>query len=370
MIPTGYSRSCIAIYLGTLLDWPASGQLPTTPQLRASDIVNAADYRAGGVAPGEIVVVYPSNAGPPSIVPWGLNGDPSRTTLLGETSVLFDGVPANIVYSVRGQVGAIVPQEVAGKKTTQVIVEYQGQRSPPVNLAVIDSTPALFTLDASGKGQAAMLNETGCCNSVRNPAVRGTLASLYATGEGQIASGRIARNISVTVGEVPAPIFYTGHPGAALQVNFRVPANAPVGDAVPLVLTVGKRQSSSQVTMAVRSAQRRVLVLNNDAVIRRRLVRILGKAGYQVSTAQQTLEQPDLAILDLAMPTEEALEIIRALREVRAQLRIMTVSQSLDPDALRTADLLGAQAVLTQPFTAVKVRTRVRALLQMRPAVY
>jgi uncharacterized protein (TIGR03437 family) len=30
-----------------------------------------------------------------------------------------------------------------------------------------------------------MLNETGCCNSTRNPAVRGSISSLYATGEGQ-----------------------------------------------------------------------------------------------------------------------------------------------------------------------------------------
>jgi uncharacterized protein (TIGR03437 family) len=364
MIRTGYSRSCIAIYFGAVMHWPASGQLPIRSELRASDIVNAADYRAGGVVPGEIVVVYPSNAGPPGMVPWGLTGDPTTTTLLGETSVLFDGVPANIVYSVRGQIGAIVPQEVAGKKTTNVVVEYQGQRSPPATVAVIDSTPALFTLDASGKGQAAMLNETGCCNSIRNPAVRGKLASLYATGEG------IARNISVTVGGVPAQIFYSGNPGAALQVNFRVPPNAPVGDAVPLVLRVGKRQSSSAVTMAVRSARRRVLVLQNNAVIRRRLVRILAKAGYKVSTTQQAMEQSDLAILDLAMPKEETSEIIEALRKARPQLRIMTVSSALDADALRTADLLGAQAVLTQPFTALKVRSRVRALLEMRPAVY
>jgi hypothetical protein len=48
----------------------------------------------------------------------------------------------------------------------------------------------------------------------------------------------------------------------------------------------------------------------------------------------------------------------------------MTMSQASDPDALRAADLLGAQAVLTQPLNAVKIRSRVRTLLEIRPAVY
>jgi uncharacterized protein (TIGR03437 family) len=311
------------------------------------------------------------------MVPWGLNGDLKRITLLGDTRVLFDDRPATLLYAVRGRVGAIVPHEVAGKKTTQVVVEYQGTRSPPATLAVIDSTPALFTLDASGKGQAAMLNDTGCCNSVRNPAMRGKPASLYATGEGRIPSGRIARNISVTVGGVPAQVLYTGNFGS-LQVNFRVPQNAPVGDAIPLVLRVGDRQSSPDVTMAVRSALQRVLVLDEDIVIRRRLARILGAAGYLVSTEWNgheepnalATEQPDLVIVDLGMPPQETSDVIRTLRKTHPQLRIMTMSQASDPDALRAADLLGAQAVLTQPLNAVKIRSRVRTLLEIRPAVY
>jgi uncharacterized protein (TIGR03437 family) len=372
-------RAVLFICLGSLLNGPARGQpgakSPADPQLQPSDIVNAADYSSGGVTPGEVVVIYPSNAGPLQMSPWGLNGNMRQATLVGETRVLFDGLPATIMYSVRGQVGAIVPHEIAGKKTTQVVVEYQGRRSPPVTLAVIDGAPALFTLDASGKGQAAMLNETGCCNSVRNPAVRGKPASLYATGEGQL-SGTIARNVSVTVGGVPAQVLYTGNFGA-LQVNFRVPANAPLGDAIPLVLTVGGRPSSSAVTMAVRSARRRVLVLSDNAAIRRRLAGILGRAGYPVLTwrgqqgaTAQAAGPPDLIIFDLAMPKEEVSEIVRTLRIIRPQLRILATSSALDPESLRAADFLGAQAILARPLNAVQVLARVRTLLEMRPAVY
>jgi hypothetical protein len=37
------------------------------PQLAANAVVIAADDRGGGIAPGEIVVLYPSHAGPPTL---------------------------------------------------------------------------------------------------------------------------------------------------------------------------------------------------------------------------------------------------------------------------------------------------------------
>jgi uncharacterized protein (TIGR03437 family) len=359
-----------AVVAGTadsITQWPAVDQFAGGPELFARDVVNAADYSGGGVAPGEFVVLYPSNAGPPDMVPWGLEGHLGAPTPVGETRVFFDNREAPVVYSVSGKVAVVVPNEIAGKKTTEVVVEYQGRRSHPVWLAVLASTPALYTLDESGKGQAAMLNETGCCNSVRNPAVRGTVASLYATGQGRLAPGRIARNIAVTVGGVPAEVLYTGY-GPSMQVNFRVPANAPAGDAVPLVLTVGNRRSSPDVTMAVRSARQRVLVVDGDTASGNRLARILGGAGYQVSTVANA--PPDLAILDLGMPQEESLEKVRALRKAYPQLKIMAMSRVFGPEALRAADLLGAQAVLTKPLNAATVLKRVSTLLQRRPAVY
>jgi uncharacterized protein (TIGR03437 family) len=354
-----------SLFLFVVLRGVAMDSPDNRPELLARDVVNAADYSGGGVAPGEVVVLFPSNAGPPDMVPWGLDANLKRPTLIGDTRVLFDNIAAMVLYSRRGQVGAIVPRSVAGRKTTEVVIEYQGKRSPPAAVPVIVSAPALFTLDASGKGQAAMLNDTGCCNSVRNPAVRGSAASLYATGEGRIAPGRIARNISVTVGGVPARVLYTADAGA-LQVNFRIPENAPVGDAVPLVLKVGVRESAQAVTMAVRSARQRVLVLDGDAAVRRRLARILGDAGYEVLAAD-TQTQPDLVILNLEMSHEPTLERVRA---INPQLRILAVSSTLGPSDLRAADVLGAQTIITTPLNETQFLFRVRSLLRRKPAVY
>lgn len=161
------------------------------PELSARDVVRSADRKAGAVAPGEIVILFPSNAGPETLAPSERNPDGRVSTRISDTRVLFDDIPAPMVYSIRGEVSAVVPYEISNKKVTHVVVEYRGLRSAPVPLPVVESAPALFTLDSSGIGQAAMLNETGCCNSARNPAARGSVVSLYATGEGQTNPPRV-----------------------------------------------------------------------------------------------------------------------------------------------------------------------------------
>ncbi len=87
------------------------------------------------------------------MAPWGLDANLRTTFSIGETRVLFDNVAAPLFYSMRGQVGAVVPTEIARKKTTEVVVEYQGQRSPPVNLDVVDSAPAVSLWTHRGKGR-------------------------------------------------------------------------------------------------------------------------------------------------------------------------------------------------------------------------
>jgi uncharacterized protein (TIGR03437 family) len=392
-VSAGVKRAVIAV-----AQWPSTDLFANGPELFARDVENSADHSVGRVAPGEIIILYPSNAGPPELAGTQLNGDGRVATVTGETRVLFDGIAAPMASSVRGRIGAVVPYEIAGRKTTQVVVEYRGVRSPPVTLAVVDTAPALYTLDGTGKGQAAMLNETGCCNSARDPAARGNIVTLFATGEGQTtprgvdgAIARYSRNadlpkprlpIAVMVGGVPAEIAYAGEAAdsvaGSLQVNFRVPARAPLGDTVPLVLTVGGSRSPDGVTMAVRSEIQRVLVLDGDAALRNRLTGILKGAGYEVFPARDGTEalaqagrHPlDMVISSLAMPEADRLETIRAIAAERRQLKIIVTATALDPTALRAADLLGAQAILTKPVAAERLLRRVRELLRVHPVPY
>jgi uncharacterized protein (TIGR03437 family) len=391
-MPRAFVRAWIWVCLCIALPGASEG-----PVLLERDVISAADHSSGRVAPGEIVLLYPSNAGPEVLAGTYAGADGKVLTLLGQTRVLFDGIAAPMSFSVRGQLGAVVPYEVANKKTTEVVVEYQGVRSPAVRLAVVNSAPAVFTLDLSGSGQAAILNDTGCCNSARNPATRGSIAVLYATGEGQTRPLGISGNVSVhaRIADYPVPqlpvqvwvggeraeIAYAGEAPHAvaglLQVNFRVPARVPVSDAVPIVLWVGDTRSQDGVTMAVRSSVKQILVIDRQPAARNWLARVLAHAGYEVFTAEndaEALRQADEHPIDLVIVSiqagEDKLAAVQALRAERPQLRVVAVAGKIGPATLRTVDLLGAQAVLTKPMDRGSVLRRVRGVLQIRPVSY
>jgi uncharacterized protein (TIGR03437 family) len=332
------------------------------PQLSARTVVNAADYRGGGVAPGEIVVLFPANAGPLRLAEWPtifprtaddlayIERQPGWETI-GSTRVLFDGIAAPVVYSVDGEVEAIVPDEVSNRTDTEVVVEYKGARSSAVKVPVIARAPAIFTRDSSGGGQAAMLNQTGCCNSPFDPAMPGSIATLFATGE-----GRPAWSVTVTVGNVPAEVLYANNLGM-LVVNFRVPVNAPTGDSVPLTLTVGDFRNIEGVTMAIRPTSHRVLIIGSDPVLGP-LTEILKRSGYEIVTTRDP--QFDLVIADLATP----LATIEAIRTTHAHIKIAIAADDATPTLLKDADILGASAVLTSSLSEETILQRVAALLR------
>jgi len=375
----------------------ASVTLPAAPQLSAAQVVNAASFLPGPVAPGELVVLFPANAGPAAMVPAQLDSHGRATTVLGETRVLFDGVAAPLAYASRGQICAVVPYETAGRDSTEVVVEYQGLRSPAVTLPVARTAPGLFTLNSSGKGQAGMLNETGCCNSARNPAMRGSIVALYATGEGQTSpagmDGRVIPYttladlprprlpVKVKLGGVRAEVVFAGaapNMVSMMQVNIRVPVKAPLGDAVPLVLTVGGNSSPATATMAVRSREQMVLIVEADTTRRNRLMDIFSGAGYIVLASRtagdavaQTRAYPvDLAVFSLALPEAERLAASREMQALRPLLKIVATAPVAGADALRAADMLGAQAIFAAPLSAAAIRPRIRELLRSHPVPY
>jgi uncharacterized protein (TIGR03437 family) len=359
-------------------------------------VVRAPDQFSGPISPGEIVILHSPNIGPAVLAGAQIDGAGNVTTELAGVRVLFDEFPAPISYVVTGEIMAVVPYEIAGRRTTQVVIEYRGQRSPPVTLDVVESSPALFTLDSTGHGQAAILNELGCCNSALNPDKRGAIATLFATGEGQTTPPGITGGVSfygrpadypvprlpihVTVGGEPAEIVWAGEAphsiAGSLQVNFRVPANAPLGDAVPITLTIGDSSSPSDVTMAVRSASPRVVVIDPDPVTREWFKKTLAGASFDVAaarTASEALGQAkapiDLVVLSLAVPAADRLETLRVLQAGHPQFAVAALGTALwlSPTTLKAADSFGAQAVFIKPLSARPILSRIRELLRPRP---
>src|SRR5262249_48098809 len=118
-----------------------------------------------------------------------LNDDRRLATTLAETRILFNGVPAPLLYVSNKQSTAIVPYAVAGRTSVDVQVDYKGVRSYALTVPVLTSRPGIFSLDASGQGQGAILNQDGSLNSPSNPAPRGSIISIFATGGGEAAAG-------------------------------------------------------------------------------------------------------------------------------------------------------------------------------------
>jgi len=259
-----------AQYSGSDANWPAAATffVQLVPVIANGGVVNAAHYRGTAVSPGEIVTIFGSLMGGSQLSRLELNADDSLASELSRTRVLFDGVAAPLVYASSKQISAIVPYAVAARPTTQITVEYQGSTSSPLELAVVGSAPGLFTLDSSGSGPAAALNQDYSLNTGAHPESRGSIVMLYATGEGQTdpagVDGRITGTIlarplltvSVSIGGVAAEVTYAGGaPGlvaGVLQVNARVPASSPAGPTVPVILRIGAATSQAGATIAVK----------------------------------------------------------------------------------------------------------------------
>jgi uncharacterized protein (TIGR03437 family) len=240
------------------------------PVLTAAGVANAASMTAGAVAPGEIVSLFGSALGPAAGANLQFTNPLLVSNALAGVHVLFDGVPAPITYASAGQVNAVVPYAVAVKPATQLEVEYLGAVSAPISLPVTAVSPALFTANASGTGQGAILNLTGSpFNSATNPATRGDWVAIFGTGlgvttpagtDGMLATapyGQVNPNVTVTVtmGGIPCQTNYVGAaPGliaGAMQINAQVPAGVTPGPSVPLLVTIGGVSSQPGVTLAV-----------------------------------------------------------------------------------------------------------------------
>ena len=222
-------------------------------------ITNAASYAASAVSPGENIVLFGTSIGPPTLTYGTLNASGTLlNTSAGNTRVLFDGVPAPVVYASDKQTSVMVPYEVAGRPTTSVVVEYQGVQSAPLPYNVAVAVPGIYTQNFQGIGPGAILNQDGVTgNGPGTAAAKGSVVSVYMTGEGQTSpagvTGAIAPvNVPVpwkqtplrataTIGGLSASVQYYGTaPGeisGVMQVNVQIPATAPTGP-LPIVITL------------------------------------------------------------------------------------------------------------------------------------
>jgi uncharacterized protein (TIGR03118 family) len=257
------------LYFSAGIQGQAHGLLGSiAPPANVSSLSNGASgLAAAAIAPGEVVLVNGGTVGPSptvdGVIP--VTGS-SMATTLSTTTVTFNSTPAPILYANASQTAVVVPYEIAGSTSASVVVTYKGQITPAFSIPVAASAPGLFTSAESGSGEVVAFNQDGTVNGTSNAAARGTVATIFATGDGVedpasadgVVNGDIIHApvlpVSVTIGGQAAQVVFSGSaPGllaGVLQVEVVIPTAASTG-AVPVVLTVGTASTSAQTATIV-----------------------------------------------------------------------------------------------------------------------
>jgi uncharacterized protein (TIGR03437 family) len=233
-------------------------QVPAFPQLFGipvvTGVVSSASY-SSPVQPGSLISIFGSQlalvkaSAPEAVLP--------LPTQLGGVEVHVNGVPAPLLFVSPDQINAQMPSSIRADPSyitsASVVVSTPNGDSAPASAAMLWFSPAAFSADSSGCGQAAALNTatdgTVSINSPANSAAPGDYISLFGTGMGipsvlpadgaaATAADPFTEAFGVSIDNVPANnLQYSGLAPTLVgvdQINFQIPRDTRQGCAVPL----------------------------------------------------------------------------------------------------------------------------------------
>lgn len=117
----------------------------------------------------------------------------------------------------------------------------------------------------------------------------------------------------------------------------------------------------------------KILVIDDDAAIRRLLRNTLERAGYRVVEArdgrdaltQAAAEHPDAVLLDLGLPDRDGLGLIPLLRAAESGVLLVVSARDATEEKVSALDL-GADDYVTKPFDTDELLARLRVALRHR----
>ncbi len=183
------------------------------------------------LAPGMLLTLYGVNLGPadPVIAPAFNN---RLSTQLADVEVTVNGIAAPLLYVSNSQINMQVPNRTGTSGRAVIEVRYRNQVRATQAGTLVESVPGFFNLGA--------IHPDASVNSDVNPAPRGEILVLYATGIGRLTPEPVDGQLTIdapfptpvlpaalTIGGSAAPIVWIGAaPGfpGVIQINFRSPS--------------------------------------------------------------------------------------------------------------------------------------------------
>lgn len=250
--------------------------LASTINPQPATTVDAASYGATTAA-GQIAALFGADLTPGNGAAIA-DSTPLPRSLLN-TRVYVNGVAAPLFFAANNQINYQIPYHTNAGAATVVILRDDGVAAyGSVNVAA--AAPALFSADASGKGQAAAQNSDFSPNgdAAANPqakrARKGDFIILYGAGAGaQLLNANTNQPLApkdgeaatsnpliitatlpaVTIGGKNSTVYFSGlAPGfvGLWQLNAQVPPDAPSAAAVEVVVSYGGK-TANRLTIAV-----------------------------------------------------------------------------------------------------------------------
>ncbi len=107
-----------------------------------------------------------------------------------------------------------------------------------------------------------------------------------------------------------------------------------------------------------------ILVVDDEALIRNLLEKVLTKEGYQVLLAPDgpealeiiNAQKVDIVVCDVAMPKMNGLELLKNLKRIRPEIGVVIMTGNGETNTVRDALLLGADEYITKPFESFEMK--------------
>jgi len=115
----------------------------------------------------------------------------------------------------------------------------------------------------------------------------------------------------------------------------------------------------------------KILIVDDSALSRRTLRKILESAGYEAVEADDGmtalelyfLEKPNLVLLDLVMKGMYGLDVLVKLREMDPKALVVVASADIQSSTRQMVDEAGALAFINKPFVSEQVIAAVETAL-------